>query len=70
MAINTKAKRASVVQFMAAPMRTLPPPKASVDLGARAHLAREYSGIAYAPPTPPVTTGGEYIITFRRHGRR
>lgn len=50
MAINTKAKRASVQAYTLGLMR--PPPDGSVDAADRAAEAWLYSGLTYAAPNP------------------
>lgn len=48
MAIDTKAKRASVQAYTLGLMR--PPPDGTVGVGDRAAVAWFYSGLSYSPP--------------------
>lgn len=58
MAIDTKAKRASVQAYALGIMR--PPPSGTIGVGARATLSWVYSGLAYAnaPTVPDIFIAG------------
>lgn len=60
MAVDTKAKRASVQAYTIYGMR--PPPDGTVGAGDRATVAGFYAGITYANPAPVV----EAAFTFVR----
>ena len=57
MAINTAARRYSILNFGRTPVFPLFIPDGSVDDGDRLHLLNLYSGIALSAVTPPVFSG-------------
>ena len=60
MAVDSKAKRASVQSYLLGAMR--PPPDGTVGAGDRATVAWHYSGITYSTTAPPVVAAGLGLV--------
>ena len=66
MAVDTKARRASVQAYTFGGMR--PPPDGSVGEGDRATVAWLYAGLDYAAPTAELGIVGYFIHWFLNFG--
>jgi hypothetical protein len=69
MALDTRNKRSSAINVSSPWRGMLPVPDGSLDQGDRQQVGLHYRGILSASPSGAVTSGGEYIVMYRRRRR-
>lgn len=69
MALDTRNKRSSAINVSIPWRGQLPDPNGSINQADRQQVGLHYSGILAASPGGVVTSGGEYIVMYRRRRR-